>query len=107
MKSTKTLVGTVKEFEWTSPHTWLWMYVANDKGELAKWGIEGMSPSFLGRRGWSKKTLKPGDKVTVEIHPLRSGQNGGVLVNVTLPDGRILRMFGAQIEGEMAPDRRR
>jgi hypothetical protein len=100
MQSTKTLNGTVKQFDWTNPHTWLWMYVANDKGELEQWGIEGMSPNFLGRRGWSKNTLKPGDKVAVEIHPLRNGEKGGTFLNVTLPDGRILRMFGAQIEGE-------
>jgi uncharacterized protein DUF6152 len=100
MKTTKTISGTVKQFEWTNPHTWLWMYVANEKGELEQWGIEGMSPNFLGRRGWSKNTLKPGDKVSVEIHPLRNGEKGGTFLNVTLPDGKILRMFGAQIEGE-------
>ena len=102
MKATKSISGTVKQFEWTNPHTWLWMYVANDKGELDQWGIEGMSPNFLGRRGWSKNTLKPGDKVTVEIHPLRNGEKGGTFLNVTLPDGKVLRMFGAQIEGETA-----
>ncbi len=94
MKTTKTLTGTVKQFEWTNPHTWLWMYVQNDKGETEQWGIEGMSPNFLGRRGWSKHTLKPGDKITVEIHPLRDGEKGGTFLSVTLPDGKVMRMFG-------------
>ena len=61
MKTMKTITGTVKQFEWTNPHTWLWIYVPNDKGEQEQWGIEGMSPNYLGRRGWSKNTLKPGD----------------------------------------------
>lgn len=104
MKSTKTISGTVKEFEWTNPHTWLWMYVPNDKGELEQWGIEGMSPNFLGRRGWSKHTLKPGDKVTLDIHPLRNGEKGGTFLNVTLPNGKVLRMFGAEITEEVQAD---
>ena len=97
MKTTKTLAGTVKQFEWTNPHTWLWIYVPNEKGEMEQWGIEGMSPNYLGRRGWSKNTLKAGDKVTLEIHPLRNGEHGGTFLNVTLPGGKVMKMFGAEI----------
>ena len=100
MKATKTISGTVKQFEWTNPHTWLWIYVPNDKGELQQWGIEGMSPNFLGRRGWSKNTLKAGDKVTLDIHPLRNGEHGGTFLNVTLPNGKVMKMFGAEIPDE-------
>ena len=98
MQATKTITGTVKDFEWTNPHTWLWVYVTNASGGEEQWGIEGMSPNFLGRRGWSKNTMKPGDKVSVEIHPLRNGEHGGTFLNVTLPDGKKLMMFGAQID---------
>jgi len=105
MKTTKTITGTVKQFEWTNPHTWLWVMVPNEKGELEQWGIEGMSPNFLGRRGWSKSTLRPGDKVAVEIHPLRNGEHGGTFLNVTLPSGKKLMMFGAQIEDAKADDK--
>jgi hypothetical protein len=104
MKATKTITGTVKQFEWTNPHTWLWIMVPNDKGDLEQWGIEGMSPNFLGRRGWSKNTLKPGDKISVDIHPLRNGEKGGTFLNVTLPDGKQLKMFGAQIPGEASAE---
>ena len=104
MKATKTLSGTVKQFEWTNPHSWLWIYVQNDKGEMEQWGIEGMSPNFLGRRGWSKNTLKPGDKISVDIHPLRNGEKGGTFLNVTLPDGKVLKMFGAEIPGQAKAD---
>ena len=77
--STKTinLTGTIKEFQWTNPHTWTWIDVPNDKGGADTWGIEGMSPNFLGRRGWTKHTLNPGDKVTISIFPLKDGQKAG------------------------------
>ena len=49
----KTLVGTIKSFDWTNPHTWIWIDVADDKGVVSTWGVEGMSPNYLQRRGWS------------------------------------------------------
>jgi hypothetical protein len=52
-----------------------------------------MSPNYLGRRGWSKHTLNPGDKVTIIIYPLKTGQKGGTFLHATLPDGREMVMF--------------
>jgi hypothetical protein len=110
MKETKTLTGTVKQFDWTNPHTWLWVYVTNDKGSVEQWGIEGMSPNFLGRRGWNRNTLKAGDKITLDIHPLKNGEKGGTFLGVTLPDGKVMKMSGealraeaAKAEGDKAP----
>ena len=60
---TKTVTGTVRNLEWTNPHIWLWLNVPNDKGGVDVYGFEGMSPNFLERRGWTKSTLKVGDKV--------------------------------------------
>jgi hypothetical protein len=93
--STKTinLTGTIKEFQWTNPHTWTWIDVPNDKGSVDTWGIEGMSPNFLGRRGWTKHTLSPGDKVTISIFPLKDGLKGGTFLHCTLPDGKEMVMF--------------
>ena len=102
MQATKTITGTVKDFEWTNPHTWLWVYVTNASGAQEQWGIEGMSPNFLGRRGWSRNTLKPGDKITVDIHPLRNGERGGSFLSVTLPDGKVMRMSGEALRAEAA-----
>ena len=102
MQATKTITGTVKDFEWTNPHTWLWVYVTNASGAQEQWGIEGMSPNFLGRRGWSRNTLKPGDKITVDIHPLRNGERGGSFLSVTLPDGKVMRMSGDALRAEAA-----
>jgi hypothetical protein len=90
MQGEKTLVGTVKEFQWTNPHSWIWLDVTNEKGGLDRWGVEGMSPNYLGRRGWNRTTFKPGDKVTIVVHPARDGSFGGIFVRATLPNGRQL-----------------
>jgi hypothetical protein len=94
MESEKTISGTIKKFDWTNPHTWIWLDVANEKGAVETWGIEGMSPNYLGRRGWSKNSLKPGDKVTIVVRPMRDGSPGGMFVRATLADGRELRQSG-------------
>ncbi len=93
MSKAMTLTGTIKDFQWTNPHTWTFIDVPNDKGGVDTWGIEGMSPNFLGRRGWTKHTLSPGDKVTITIAPLKDGQKGGTFLRATLSDGREMVMF--------------
>jgi hypothetical protein len=88
----KDITGTVKRMDWTNPHTWLWVDVPNDKGGVDTWGIEGMSPNYLARRGWTKNTLKFGDKITVVIHPLKDGSHGGSFQSATRPTGETLTM---------------
>lgn len=90
----KTITGTVSKFEWTNPHSWIWVDVPNEKGGVDSWAVEGMSPNYLARRGWTKTTLKPGDKVTIAVRPLRSGEHGGMFVRATLGDGRVLTQTG-------------
>ena len=90
----KTITGTVSKFEWTNPHSWVWVDVPNEKGGVDSWAVEGMSPNYLARRGWTKTTLKPGDKVTMSVRPLKSGENGGMFVRATLADGRVLTQSG-------------
>ncbi len=84
------LAGTVKEFQWTQPHTWIVFEVPNASGGADEYGIEGMSPSYLSRNGWSKRTLNPGDKVTLTIHPLKDGRKGGFDASVTWPNGKTM-----------------
>ena len=98
MESEKTVSGTVKKFDWTNPHTWIWLDVPTDKGSVETWGIEGMSPNYLGRRGWTKSSLKPGDKVTIVVRPMRDGSPGGMFVRATLADGRELRQTGQAVD---------
>jgi hypothetical protein len=94
MSQEKSVTGTVSDFQWTNPHSWIWLEVPTASGS-EQWGVEGMSPNFLERRGWSKNTLKVGDKVTVVIHPVKNGGKGGSFVRITLPDGKVMDMMGA------------
>ena len=90
MEHTVNLNGTVKDFQWTQPHTWIDFDVPNAAGGSDTYGVEGMSPSYLGRNGWSKHTLSPGDKVTLTIHPLRDGRKGGFDASVSWPNGKTM-----------------
>lgn len=85
-----TLVGTVHEFQWTNPHSWIELDVPNDSGGVDKWSIELNSPNNLSRQGWHSDSVKPGDKISVVIWPLRSGEKGGLFISLTLPDGSTL-----------------
>jgi hypothetical protein len=82
-----TLEGTVKEFQWTNPHAWVQVLVTGPDGKVTEWSIECASPNALKRQGWRSTTVKSGDKVKAIIHPLKSGEPGGSLVILTLPDG--------------------
>ena len=87
---TITLAGTVKQFSWSNPHSWMEIDVPDEKGGMVTWAIEMTSPAYLVRAGWKSTTLKPGDKVSVVVRPLRNGDPGGLFVTVTLADGRVL-----------------
>jgi hypothetical protein len=84
------LVGTVVTFSWTNPHSWIEIDVPNSSGGSDKWGVECNSPNNMARQGWRSNTLKPGDQVTVTVHPLRSGEKGGRFMSVKLPDGTVM-----------------
>ena len=97
MTSEKTITGTVSKFEWTNPHTFIFVDVPNEKGVIETWAIEGMSPNYLGRRGWSKTSVKPGDKITMTVRPLKDGKAGGMFVRA-LVDGKTLLPTGQPTE---------
>ena len=82
--------GTIKEFQWTNPHTWTKVDVEGAGPAVVEYGLEGMSPNYLARNGWAKRTLKAGDKVTLQVHPLKDGRPGGFMVSVKLADGTVL-----------------
>jgi hypothetical protein len=86
----KTLVGTVVQFTWTNPHSSIQLDVPNDKGGVDRWGVELGSPQSMARNGWRSNLLKAGDKVTVVVNPLKSGEFGGIFVSMELADGRKL-----------------
>ena len=84
------LDGTIKSFGWTNPHSWIEINVTSPAGEVETWGVECNSPNNLARMGWKSTSLKAGDKVTISVHPLRTGERGGSFMRVTWPDGRVL-----------------
>lgn len=96
-----TLQGTVKDFRWNNPHVFIQVLVKNDSGGEDEWSIEMTSPEHLARVGWRPGTLKPGDKVTLVIHPLRDGSvKGGQYLSGTGPDGPLIGAPAPQGEGK-------
>ena len=87
---TITVDGTVTEFVWANPHSWIRMDVVDGDGKAVNWSIEMNPPTYLIRGGWRSTTLTSGDKISVVANPLRSGEPAGKFVAVTLPDGRVL-----------------
>jgi hypothetical protein len=82
------LVGTIKQFSWTNPHSWMEVEVPDQKGGTVTWKVEMTSPAYLVRAGWKSTTVKTGDEVKVTVRPLRDGSPGGLFVSVLLADGR-------------------
>ena len=71
------VTGVVKEFKYTSPHSFIILDIKDKDGNAEAWNLEGGSPSALARDGWSAKSLKSGDQIRITIEPLRSGAPGG------------------------------
>ena len=97
------LEGTVKEFRWVNPHSWLIVNVAKPDGTMETWDVEGGAPSALLRRGWTKDTLPPGTKVVVEGFMAKDGSHRANARDITFPDGKKL-FIGST--GTGAPDER-
>jgi uncharacterized protein DUF6152 len=100
-QQTVTLEGTVKEFEWVNPHSWL-RVVVNDKttGQPAVWVLELSSPSRLVTMGLRADSMKAGDAVSVTFHPLRNGSRGGQFIQAVLPGGKKVLRANARDENE-------
>jgi hypothetical protein len=91
---TLSLAGTVKEFEWTNPHSWIRITAVDAAtGEAGEWAFEMGSPGQLGSRGMRPDSMKPGDKITIRAHPMKDGSHGGQFMSATLADGQV---FGQQ-----------
>ena len=81
------LKGTVKQFFWTNPHGYLEMSVVSSSGKEQAWTIEFQGLAGMASRGLTIDSFKPGDEVTVTIHPLRNGTTGGDFYKAVLADG--------------------
>jgi hypothetical protein len=98
-----TLSGTVKDFEWTNPHMFIRMLAVDAQGKQAEWNIECGTPNINVRHGWKKSDINVGDRLTLNIHPMRDGSLSGTLITVTLPDGRLLYGPGNDIKSVGPP----
>jgi Family of unknown function (DUF6152) len=88
------VIGTVTKFQWTNPHVYIELDVADAKAAVKHWSIECASPGILNRIGWKFNMIKTGDELTVIVAPLRTGEPGALLKEVTLPDGRVFSNGG-------------
>ena len=89
MKKTVSYKGTVKELQWTNPHVWIELTVEEEKGPVT-YSFEGAAIAVLKRVGWTKDSVKPGDKITIVGHPYRTNRPGGSIDYLVLADGRKL-----------------
>ena len=78
-----TLEGTVREFQWTNPHAYIQLVVRDASGRDVEYSLEMGAPMYLYARGWRPRTLRPGSQINVQYNPLRSGEPGGVVLEVT------------------------
>ncbi|MDC1528747.1 DUF6152 family protein [Gammaproteobacteria bacterium] len=85
-----TVTGTIKEFQYTNPHSWLIIDVTNDDGSVTTWGFEAEGPTTLTRSGIRKSTLPPGTKITITGHPMKDGRSAAAWVVAELEDGTVL-----------------
>ncbi|MCU1336172.1 MAG: hypothetical protein JWO19_1753 [Bryobacterales bacterium] len=81
------LSGVITKLEWTNPHAHFYMDVTDASGKVANWNLELASPNMLTRNGWSRNSLKPGDKVSVTGLKAKDNSNAGYANSITLPDG--------------------
>ena len=95
-----TIQGTVKEWQWTNPHSWMLLMVPNAQGQSEQWAIELNSVSLLAQQGWRPTTVVPGDKVAVTFHPMRNGSRAGSYISAKLPNGKT--MGGRTVKGSAA-----
>ena len=92
---TTALSGTVTEYEWINPHSWVHVAIMDESGQAANWTFETGSTGQLAQSGWTPDTVKIGDHIDVDFHPLKDGSYGGQLLKITFPDGRWFCQGGA------------
>jgi hypothetical protein len=98
------ITGTVKEFQYTNPHSWVIVVVPDDKGQPVEWGFESEGPSTLLRNGIKKSSIQPGEKVTAHAYPMRDGRPAGSLISITKADGtKIMFRNGPPPTGVVLP----
>ena len=88
------LTGTVKLFQFTYPHTWIWLSVEEPSQQAGLWGLQGGDPASMSAHGFNADLFKPGERITAVYNPLKDGRKGGSLQQVILPNGTVLKSVG-------------
>jgi hypothetical protein len=102
-EKTITVAGTVKEFEFTNPHAWLHVTAMDEKtGKPVEWSFEMGGVGQITQQGWKPDSVRPGDKISVEMHPLKDGSRGGQYLSAILADGRSFKNPGAPNNNNVA-----
>ncbi len=86
-QKTVSVSGTVRQFQWTNPHCYIQLVVKDESGKDVEWSMEMGAPMYLYANGWRPSSLKPGDRITVTVNPLRNGSPGGVVLTAAAADG--------------------
>ena len=84
----KEITGTVKEFQFRNPHSWIQVNVTDASGKVTEWSVEWGSPNQLGREGIRPATFAPGMTVTIKLHPMINGSPVGGFIGAKMPDGK-------------------
>jgi hypothetical protein len=98
-----TKTGTVKEFEWTNPHVWIHIMAPDQTGKTVEWSFEMQAIAQATSGGWRKDIVRPGDKISIDFHPLKDGSRGGELVSAVMADGKKLLAQAARLPVPKAP----
>jgi Family of unknown function (DUF6152) len=85
-----TLTGTVQEWTWANPHTWLKIVVKKADGKMEQWALVGSSPNMMSRWGWKAADIKAGDRIVVDVFPGRDGSAIGAMRHIFLTNGKVL-----------------
>ena len=99
------LKGTVTQWIWANPHTFLQFDVKGEDGRLVRWVVEASNPPDMQNRGWTIRSFKAGDEVTVTVRPVKSGKPVGSIIQVQFADGHVLSAVGGGNEAAPAPAR--
>jgi hypothetical protein len=90
-EKTKSIEGVVRQFAWSNPHVLIDVDAPDEQGGTARYRIESASINILTHQGWKVGSIKAGDRVTIVFNPLKSGLPGGLLIEVTLPNGAVFK----------------
>jgi hypothetical protein len=91
MNNPVTVTGTVKKFEWTNPHAFVYLEVKDDKGNAVEWEVEMMSLNHLRGYGWTRSTVKPGDVISCTGGAAKNGSPSMISSYMKLGDGRMMK----------------